>query len=487
MKKISRRACLRRSIAAAAGAAVAGGVRASVWGRPIGANGDVRLAFFGLQRRGPQLLEAFRRVGGVRIVGLCDADRAFVDRAAAKCKARGESVTGCVDFRRILDDKNVDAVVIAAPNHWHALMTVWACQAGKDVYVEKPVSHTIREGRQMIAAARKHERIVQAGTQNRSDVGLIEAVAWLKAGNLGKVVLARGFDLPARASIGKVDGPQPIPGTVDYNLFQGPAPLVPLMRRRLHYDWHFVWPTGDGDCGNRGVHTFDTIRWFLGDPPLPGRAVSVGGRFGFDDDAATPNTQVTVFTGPPVPIVWELLTLPKGRAQRRPGRFGNIRSNMVIEYEGGCFAGSRGGGRALDRDGKVVKRFQGDSGRTHQANFIRAVGSRKADQLRAEIRQGHLSTSLCHLANISWRIGRRQPADAIRRAVKDSRHLAEAFARQLAHLRANHVDLAATPLTLGPELTIDKKRECTTGEFRDWANMYLTRTYRRPFVMPENV
>ena len=241
---MSRRVWLRQSLAAATGLSVGVTLPRSAWAQPAGANDAVRLAVVGLRTRGAELLGAFQRLPGVRIAALCDVDRDVLDKHRQRQTAAGPPVEAVQDVRRLLDRQDVDAVVIATPDHWHALITVWACQAGKDVYVEKPVSHNIWEGRQMVAAARKFNRLVQAGTQNRSDIGLQAAAEFLQQGGLGRIKLARVFDHVRRESIGKVDGPQPVPKTVDYDLFTGPAPLVPLRRKNLHYDWHFVWRSG---------------------------------------------------------------------------------------------------------------------------------------------------------------------------------------------------------------------------------------------------
>jgi len=479
----TRRAWLRKSLCASLGAGAAAGWPFSVWSQVAGANHDLRLAVIGLRLRGAQLLEALRGVPGTRVVALCDVDSEILSEQKQKLAAANQPVEAVVDFRRILDRKDVDAVVIATPDHWHALMTVWACQAGKDVYVEKPVSHNLWEGRQMVLAARKYGRIVQAGTQDRSDVGLQAAAEFLRQGGLGRIKLARVFDNVRRESIGKVDGPQPIPLSVDYNLYQGPAPLEPLRRKNLHYDWHFVWPTGTGDCGNRGIHCLDHARWLVGVDTLPKRVMTIAGRLGYDDDGQTPNSQVTWFDTQPVPMLYELRSLPHAKGSNQMEAFQGLRTSMVIECDGGYLTGGRGGAKARFNDGKPIKNFPGDSGRTHAANFIAAVRSRKREDLRAEILQGHISTTFCHLANISYQVGRPCPPAEIAAAVGEQPLLAESFDRLARHLQANEVDLAKTPLTLGPLLTFDATNERFTGNASEQANALLARTYRRPFVL----
>jgi len=251
--KISRRDFVKAS-------AAAGLLSAVPFARVQGANSDIRVAVVGVRNQGANHINWFRKIPGVRVVAICDADRSFLDREAKKFAERSEKVDTYVDVRKLLDDKDIDAVVTATPNHWHALVTVWACQAGKDVYVEKPICHNLWEGRRMVEAARKYKRIVQGGTQRRSDEGLRETLEYIRQGNLGKMRLVRSFIYVRRDSIGKVDGPQPVPESVDYNLWCGPAPMAPLMRKSLHYDWHWVWPTGNGDFGNNGIHYIDIGR-----------------------------------------------------------------------------------------------------------------------------------------------------------------------------------------------------------------------------------
>ena len=313
MKSITRRDFVKGSMAA-------GLSLAAPFSRARGANDDIRVAVVGIRSQGSNHINWFRNIPGVRIVAICDADKQFLDREEAKFKERNEKVDTYVDYRKLLEDKNIDAIVTATPNHWHALVTIWACQAGKDVYVEKPVSHTIWEGRQMVKAARKYNRIVQAGTQRRSDTGLMEAVEYIRRGNLGKIRVVYGIVYVERGSIGKVDGPQPIPPTVDYDLWCGPAPKTPLMRKNLHYDWHWVWPTGDGDFGNNGIHFIDVCRWFIGADKLAPRVMSIGGRFGYIDDGETPNTQIVLLDYEPAPIIFEVRGLT--RAKGDPAKIG---------------------------------------------------------------------------------------------------------------------------------------------------------------------
>ena len=487
MALMTRRECLRKSLLAVAGTGVAAMVPRSARGQVVGANDVIRVGMAGLRLRGTELIDWFRKVPGVRIVALCDCDTQFFERHLKTLGDTPDKVATVQDFRRLLDDKNLDAVVIATPNHWHALMTVWACQAGKDVYVEKPISHNIREGRQMVAAASKYNRIVQSGTQNRSDVGLKAAAQFLRGGGLGAIRLARVFDLAQRQPIGKTEGPQPVPPTANYDLFQGPAPLVPLRRKNLHYDWHFVWATGSGDCGNRGVHCLDHARWMTGRETLPERVLTIAGRLGWDDDGETPNAHVTFFDCQPVPILYELTNLVPDKPAKPGTGFPCGPTSMKIECQGGTLTGGRGGATAFDTKGKIIQHFKGDSGVTHAANFIAAVRARKPEVLEADVHKGHISSALCHLANVSYLVGQRQPPQKIRDAIRGNAVLGESFERLASLLQANQVDLDKTPLTLGPLLAFDPQKEQFTGEGAEQANAYLSRAYRPPFVVPGNV
>jgi predicted dehydrogenase len=455
--------------------------------RPRAANDAIHVAVVGLRKKGIQHIEVFRKLPGVRVSALCDVDTRFIDLQKARFDERGEAVATYVDYRHLLEDDDVDAVVLATPDHWHALQTIWACQAGKDIYVEKPASYSIWEGRRMIEAARRYRRIVQVGSQNRSDVGLREVIPYLQAGNLGQIRLVRNFAFFPRKTIGKTDGPQPVPRTADYDLFQGPASLLPLRRRELHYDWHWSWATGTGELGNLGAHEIDHSRWAIGQRTLSTKVFAVGGRFGYDDDGETPNTLIVYIDFRPVPMTYEIQGLPRAKGAPDMGSYRRLRAGTFIDCEGGYFAGGRGGGWVYDRDGARVRQFPGDGGGTHQANFVEALRSRRVGDLRADIEEGHVSAALCHMGNISYRLGRHASPEAVRQAVRDYPPAADSVDRLLAHLEANKVDLARTPLTLGPVLTFDEEQERFVDDHAEWANMYLKRNYREPFVVPEKV
>ena len=487
--KVSRRDFLMKTIAG--GVSAYGAIARPAWAGPIGANDAVRVAVAGVRSKGRNHIELLKEIPGVRIVALCDVDQAILDQRAGELSADGIQVTRDVDIRRLLERKDVDALTIATPNHWHSLMAIWACQAGKDVYVEKPVSHNVWEGRKLVEAAAKYGRIVQAGTQSRSDEALNELAAYLRGGQLGKILRARGFCYKLRESIGKVDGPQPIPASVQYDLFCGPAPLEPLRRKELHYDWHWFWSTGNGDIGNQGIHEMDMCRWMLGEEGLPRRVFSIGGRFGYIDDAETPNTQVAVLEYASAPIIFEVRGLPQKAGVNYMDQYRGVRIGIAIECEHGYFAGGTGGGVIYDPDGKRIKGLPSAGGHSHMENFFAAVRSRKPQDLRAPIAGGHCSAALCHLANISHRLGSQVPTPDLKARAGSRADVAETIDRYASHLAANGVDPAQAASTLGPVLDIlpEAERFASTSEYDigAWANRLLRDGYRPPFVVPETV
>ena len=454
----------------------------------IGVNDDIRVAVVGLRNQGRNHIGYFRNLPGVRVVAVCDPDRDFLDRETEEFGKRNETVKTYKDIRNLLDDPSIDAVIIATPNHWHSLAAIWACQAGKDVYVEKPVSHNIFEGRKMIEAARKYNRIVQAGTQKRSDPGLQEAFEYIQQGNLGKILLARGFCYKRRESIGKVSSPQPIPDSVNYDLWCGPSPKVPLMRKNLHYDWHWVWPTGNGDIGNQGIHEVDLCRWALGQKGLPPSVMSFGGRFGYIDDGETPNTQIIIYDYKPAPLIFEVRGLPAKTDDAAMDNYKGIRIGIVIHCEHGYFAGGAGGGWVYDNSDEKIKQFKGDGGAGHHANFIKAVRSRKVSDLNADIVEGHISTALCHMGNLSYRVGAESSQEEIKESIQSSRGALDSLERFGEHLAANCVDLKKTPAVLGSWLKMDTTKEkFIDGHDYKEANKLLTRKYRKPYIVSKRI
>jgi predicted dehydrogenase len=487
MKKMNRRQFIRNSFLSSASLSLLPLLRrgqALAQTQVPGANSDIRYAVAGFHGRGADHLKEMGEVRGARLVALCDVDRNVLDREVKKYRDEGCTVEGYTDVRKLIESKNVDVVTFATPNHWHSLASIWAVQAGKDVYVEKPVSHNVWEGRKLVEAARKYNRMVQAGTQSRSSSGIQEGIQWVREGHLGKIIRARGLCYKRRPSIGKVDGPQPIPASIDYDLWCGPAPKEPLMRKNLHYDWHWVWPTGNGDLGNQGIHQMDLARWVLGESALSPRVWAVGGRLGYVDDGTTPNTLIVFHDYPAAPLIFEVRGLPASTTSGKMDQYHGASIGVVVDLEGGSMViPDYSGAIFYDKEGNEVKRFKHSS--SHFANFIDVVRSRRYTDLKGEILEGHLSSALCHTGNISYRLGTPHTPEQIRDAIRGNKDLAEAFGRMEDHLGANNVDLTKTPATLGVVLNMNPKTERFHGNHH--ANQLLTREYRKPFVVPDKV
>jgi predicted dehydrogenase len=476
MNSITRRQFLEDSILAAAGAASAAMTLPALAAeqRATSANDKITVAVIGCGIRGKQHAAELARLSDCDIAYVCDPDR---DRAAevagdvaAKNRPRPKTVQ---DLRVILDDKSIAAVFIATPNHWHALAAIWAMQAGKDVYLEKPVSHNISEGRRIVQVARKLGRICQGGTQNRSNGALAEAIKYIHDGKLGEVKLARSVVYGRRDSIGG-PGHYEIPASVDYNLWAGPAALDPLTRPKFHYDWHWFWNTGNGELGNNNIHSLDICRWGLGVTGLGRAVLSYGGRLGYTDAAETPNTQVCVFDFGGKTIVAET------RGLKTEPFNPNFKSGWIFTGTQGIVADTS----LFDLEGKLVRTFAGES-ENHFANFLKAVRSRKISDLHADILETHQSTALCHIGNISWRLGQQVSPEEIQHQLsqlKVHEDVQRTFERTRQHLAENKVDLETSKLTLGPLLWLDSDKEKFADDRR--ANALLMREYRKPFVVP---
>src|SRR5437867_41386 len=501
MKTINRRTFLKSTAFTAAVV----GLPASTWASAKGANEAIRVAVVGFGGRGAEHISEMRKLANkhVRIVALCDVDSKILNAGVESFAKRNEKVERYTDIRRLLENKDVDAITIATPNHWHSLATIWAVQAGKDVYVEKPVSHNVWEGRKAVEAARKYGKIVQTGTQSRSSNGIKEAVEWVGAGNLGKINIARGLCYKRRPSIGKTVGPQPVPDYIDYDLWCGPAPLLPPRRNSpkfgtIHYDWHWFWDYGCGDLGNQGIHQMDIARWFLGETQLSPAILSLGGRLGYEDDGETPNTQIVYHGYSKAPLIFEVRGLPEKTGSTHMDKYPPENGGSVcvnIECEGGrVFVPDYSSAVAYDKQGKEIKRWKG--GENHFENFIKACRSRKISDLNADILEGHLSSALCHTGNISYRLGSQVSAAEAKERVKSVKttddasdtfertiveHLADHANRELPHLHFK-LDLEKTKLQLGQQLAFDPAKE----KFLDnsAADAMLTRDYRAPYVVP---
>ena len=355
-------------------------------------------------------MTAYANLPDANIVALCDVNQAALETGQAQVeKATGKQPKGYADMKQVFDDKSVDAVSMPLPNHWHALATIWACQAGKDVYIEKPACHNLFEGEQMVAAARKYNRIVQIGSQSRSMEHKIRAVKLLQDGVIGKLYLAKGLCFKTRPSIGHKED-SPVPPGVDWDKFLGPAPMRPFNELRFAYNWHWFWDTGNGDIGNQGIHQMDVARWGLG-VELPTSVSSTGGKYVFQDDQETPNTQIATFDYGDKELMFEVRGLPTGSEGNLPIRGKNSISNLFYGADGWMAMDDNGfqvykgyenqktmDEKNLDREAKK------DDTAVHMGNFLASVKSRNINDLHADVRIGATSADLIHLANISYRL-----------------------------------------------------------------------------------
>ncbi len=421
MKNMNRRNFMKNSL-------MTGAVLAAPFSRARGANNDIRVAVAGINGRGRGLIGNFHDTPGVRVVALCDVDSKVLDSEVKKFKDRNEKVDGYGDYRRMLKDKSLDIVCIATPDHWHVPLAAHSVVAGKDVYVEKPLSHTISEGRFLVNLARKHKKIIQHGTQSRSLESFAEAVEYIQSGKLGKIRMAKAINSQFRGPIGRVPDSE-TPSYVNYDLWLGPAPKRPFNWNRYHYKWHWFWDYGTGDTGNDGIHQIDIARWGLG-VKLPNAVSCSGGQLFYDDDHETPDTQVATFEYDDVYLMFEMrLWCPYSLE-------GHDNGNIFYGDKGRVSIG-RKGWQVTFKDGS--KGPGGPRGRDrHASNFIKAVRSRKVSDLNADVEVAHYSATLCHLANIAMRVGRR--------------------------------------------LKFDTRRERFIGDAK--ANAYLTKHYRKGYELP---
>jgi predicted dehydrogenase len=408
MSTPDRRDFLKATTALAAlSAATANGAAAQPGERII-------LAVMGVRNRGLGHITGFSSFDDVEIAYLCDVDENVVPPALKELEKRQRRAPKVEqDVRRVLEDKAVTALAIAAPDHWHALATIWACQAGKHVYVEKPVSHNLVEGRRMVEAARKYDRIVQVGTQRRSAAHCVSAAEFVRSGKLGKVPFARTWIAGHRPSIGRKADGQP-PKGVDYDLWLGPAPQRPFNPNRFHYNWHWHWDYGTGELGNNGIHALDLARWLLNlDAPL--RVTCGGGKYFYDDDQQTPDTQVVTFDFAQTCLIWEHRIWSRTGVEGEPW-------GVTLYGENGTLVFDRKGWHVID--GVEASDRASDHERPHLRNFLDAVKAHRRPN--ADVEEGHKSTRLCHLGNIAFRVGRTLRFDAEQEAI-----LGDAQANQL--------------------------------------------------------
>jgi predicted dehydrogenase len=423
-----------------------GAATAAAASRVWGANDKINVGIIGLGGRGTNHLNIYPRLPDAQVVALCDINQAAREVANATLQRGGhEKAKEYEDMRQVFADPAVEAVSIATPNHWHALATIWACKAGKDVYCEKPACYNIHEGLAMVQVSHETKRIVQIGSQHRSTPFKMKAFEAIHGGIIGKIYMAKGLCFKRRQSIGhKADSPTP-PG-VNWDLFLGPAPLRPFNELRFKYNWHWFWDTGNGDIGNQGVHEIGICRWALGDPEWPKAAVAMGGKYAYDDDQETPNTLMASYDYGGREIVFEVRGLmtggegslpPRGMGRggrgargaaggnpdtapptpapdanaARPNPMNIMIGNLFYGTEGWCSMSDqgvqfyKGDSNELIQEDHPERGAGGDATSLHMANFLAACKSRNPKDLHDPIDNAHLSAGLCHLANISYRTG----------------------------------------------------------------------------------
>lgn len=430
--EVSRRDFIRNTT----GAAVVLSIPSIIPASAFGANDRVRVAVLGVNGRGQSHISGFNALSNVEVATLCDPDNNILQKRAQEFEQKtGKKVKTENDLRKVFDDKTIDAVSIATPNHWHALAAIWACQAGKDVYVEKPGSHNLHEGRKLVEAAHKYKRVVQHGVQLRSSEALKEAVKHLREGLIGNVYMARGLVYKWRPDIGD-RGTEPVPAGLNYDLWTGPAEMKPFSRNYVHYDWHWHWNYGNGDIGNQGIHETDMCMWGLGVDTFPDKITSSGGKFLWNDAKETPEVLSSSFVYSKEKKIIEFEVRPWMTNEEGGVGIGNIfygsEGYMVVKgydyYE--TFLGK-------EKKAGPSRKAGGD----HYKNFIDAVIAKDPKLLNGPVETAHLSSGLAHLGNIAYRTGR--------------------------------------------ALTFDSKTEKFVGD--DEANKLLTRKYRSPYALPQFV
>ncbi|MGB7324070.1 MAG: Gfo/Idh/MocA family oxidoreductase [Rubripirellula sp.] len=479
MNRLNRRHFLATSVAA--GAATAMSPRVS---RAANATNEINVGFISCGNRAGQLMGSFDKIDGVNIAALCDVDESRLGAA----KKRFPKAKTYTDLREIIAADGIDAIVVATCNHWHCLAAIWAMEAGKDVYVEKPLSHSQWEGRQTVAAARKYNRICQIGTQQRSDPMQAEIKKFLHEDKaLGEIQAARVNRYGIRGPIGKRETPLEIDKDVAYDLWLGPAQDQPIYRNELHYDWHWDWNTGSGEMGNWGVHVLDDVRntVFQDSVALPKQILGGGGRIAYNDAGQTPNVHFAYFDTGAIPVVIGLSNLPADPGGKKSPAQPGPPSGYVAYCEGGRYEGQRGRGTAFDKDGKKIRSFSGSGDHIHQANFIEAVRTQDRSILNAEIEVGNDSTGWCNLANIAFRAGEQASGDRVGQV--DLPQWETLVGEMTDHLKAYDLTMSSDQVHISPMLTMDTKTEQFTGEGSEAANKLLRRQYRKGYEVPEIV
>ncbi|HIF00260.1 MAG TPA: Gfo/Idh/MocA family oxidoreductase [Planctomycetes bacterium] len=493
----------RRSFVKTATAAGAAFTAAPAIGRAgTSANAKIGMCVVGVNSRGNSHIGGWLEDERSEVRAIVDVDEAVGNKRCDQIEGKqGLRPKLYTDMRKAFEDDSIDGISTATPNHWHALCGIWAMQAGKDAYVEKPVCHNVHEGTALIAAARKYKRMCQVGTQSRSSSAVQDAVAFLESGGIGTCNFARGLCYKRRASINPL-GDYPLPEGVDFDLWSGPAQFTDpkLTRKRFHYDWHWQRMYGNGDLGNQGPHQTDIARWGLGVDTHPTSILTYGGRLGYQaerkdpnyvDAGDTGNTEVSIYDYGDKTLVFETrgLDVSNSADEELNTLFQSTKGNKI----GVVFYGSEGylvqktysHCIAYDKDMNVIKEFKG--GGNHFGNFLDACESRNVSDLNADVREGHLSAAISHLGNISYYAGENnkvtvEELSAALEGIKGLDDNQATLTRTVKHLEQNGADLSKYPIALGPLLKFDPEKELFTNNSA--ANQYLTREYREPYVCP---
>lgn len=453
----------------------------------LGANDRVRLGLIGCGGKARHHIKTFKGIAGVEFVAVCDPDTQRMDECAELWQQghKPRPVPDKIrDYRKLLERKDIDGVVLVTPNHWHALQSIHALQAGKHVYVEKPVTHDLHEGRQLVAAVERYGRIVQAGYQCRSDKGPIEGIRYVQEGGLGKILSVHVCCFRNRKSIGRQGTPLSPPSTLDYNLWLGPAQDFPLYRPQFHYDWHWNFNTGNGDMGNQCPHEIDLACWVLGDGAVPTSIRSFGNRFAWNDAGTTPNMLTAWYEQAGVPVTIEVNDLWVTPERNVPSMRDGVRVGIHVRCEGGVLRGGRGGMYVVGDDGKTrIQKFPGDGGGGHQSNFVDAIRANDVGLAASQLAVAERSAAISHLANISFLSGEEVGVGDLAGVTGDHAQLARIVEDQSAQLRA--WDIQEPRYQLGREIQVDPAT--STILTRDVDAQLIRKPGRGEFVLPEKV
>ena len=446
---------------------------------------SLRVAVVGFRGRGGVLINAIEKCRDAKLVALADVDEKVLNEQ----NAGDAKLTRTTDFRELLERDDIDAIASATPNHWHTLLAVLAAQSGKHVYIEKPISHNMFESQVMVAAADRFGKLIQCGFQNRSDTGLTGFYQRLRAGEFGKVKFVHGTCHRPRKGIGKLDKPLKIPSNLHYDLWVGPAAKLDIMRPQLHYDWHWDFNTGNGDVGNQGPHEWDMMNWALGDSDaLPEKIQAAGNRFAWNDAGDTPNVMACRGVMDGIPFCFEVMDLTPGCEPPYKNGVG-----VMVETEKGRFIGRRGSGRFISNDG-TEERFKRDGSQgkkdgtiAHMENFVDAVMADDRSKLRSDCKVGAKSSSMAHMANISFQLGQQAEQSQLQSAFSKSdaqRDMLQRLISAPSIYAEKHQSKVGGDWMLGPELTFDDANQVFKGSAADAANQKMSREYREGYELP---